>query len=121
MSGKVRSDPFHKFIMFPLSQLRKVQFVYVFFLISIFVGATAQHPQHTDDKGGAGEGPESGVGSLILCQRERKEKIRKKRGKKRSIEKKKKGERRDSSINNSILSSAGFITNRVLIAFDNFC
>lgn len=28
--------------------------VFFFFLISIFVGATAQHPQHTDDKEGWG-------------------------------------------------------------------
>lgn len=33
---------------------------------------------------------------------------------------KKKEERRDSGINNSILSSAGFITHHILIAFNNF-
>lgn len=71
---KIRSDPFHNFV-FVLSQLRKVQFslFFLFFSISILVGATAQHPQHTDDKGGEGrgKGPES-KSSLILCQRKRK-------------------------------------------------
>lgn len=66
-AGKIRSDPFHKFLVFLLSQPRKVQFVYssfyvFFFFISIFVGATARHPQHTDDKRSAkGKGPERRV------------------------------------------------------------
>ena len=90
---------------------------FCFFLISIFVGATAQHPQHTDDKEGWGS-RKAGY-TNIVPEEEKEETIRIKRdeGEHRGG---KKRERRESSINNFIPSLAGFITNRVLIAFHDF-
>lgn len=92
LSGKIRSDPFHEFIVFLLSQLRKVQFIYIYFLISIFVGATAQHPQHTDDKG---RGPERQGGGFtnIVPEEEKEGTIRRKWKREESREEKKRGGR----------------------------
>lgn len=70
LSGKIRSDPFHKFfLMFPLSQLRKVQFIYVFFFFFnlYFCCLELQHSTHSTQTtkewgragGGVGWGPES--------------------------------------------------------------
>lgn len=52
-SGKIRSEPFHKFV-FPLFQLlQKFFFVGVVFNLYYFFKATAQHPRHIDDKEGS--------------------------------------------------------------------
>lgn len=111
-SGKIRTNPCPKFMspLFPALESLVV------FLISIFVGATAQHPQHTDDKEGSRKGVvvRGVVGqskSRIYCAR------RKRRGKKR---KKNRGKRRDNSMNKSILSTACFITKRLSITFHDF-
>lgn len=82
LPGKIRSDPFHKFVVFTLSQPGKssvhkflffsffVVFLFCFcFLISIVVGATAQHPQHTDDKGKKGRRRGGGWGGLVQKSR----------------------------------------------------
>lgn len=61
-------DPFLQFIVFPLSQLQKVQYIYLYWyiyiyvFISVFIGPTARHPQHIDDKG---RGPERGGGRWV--------------------------------------------------------
>ncbi len=72
-----------------------------FFLISIFVGATAQHPQHTDDKGAGGVGcPERGrVGFTNIVPEEEKEgTIRGGKEIKKSIEEKKRGGREERAV-----------------------
>lgn len=111
LSGKIRSDPFHKFIVFPLSQLRKVQFIF-YFLISIFVGATAQHPQHTDDKGEECPEKEEDGYTNIVPEEEKEGTIKKKR--KRSKEERE----RISTIPSSVQLVPSQVT--LLIAFDNF-
>lgn len=87
------------------------------FLISIFVGATAQHPQHTDDKEGSRKrvvvrGVVGQSKSLILCQKEEK--------RKKEYREENRRKRRDNSVNKSILSSACFITNLLSITFKDF-
>lgn len=80
---------------------------FCFFFISIFVGATARHPQHTDDKRSARGRVQKEESTNIVPEEE-------KGGRRWG------GERRESGINSSIWRSAGIITHRASIAFDNF-
>lgn len=93
---------FHKFIVFPLSQLRKVQFIYIYFFNLYFCWSYSTAPTAHRRQGGWGRGRGGGVqkgggwGSLILCQRKRKREQfrRKKEIKKSTEEKKEEGEKR---------------------------
>lgn len=87
LSGKFRSDSFFVSLLcsrFP--SFGKFSFFFFSFLISIFVGATAQHPQHTDDK----RGPERVGFTNIVPEEEKEGTIRGKKEIKKSIERKKK-------------------------------
>lgn len=88
-------------------------FLNLYFCWSYSTAPTAHRRQEGPDR----RGGRGGVFANIVPKEEKEGTIRKKR--KRSI-KKRGGQERESSINGSILNSAGFITNRVLIAFDSF-
>lgn len=65
LSGKIRSDPFHKFILFLLSQSRKVQFVYssfyVFFHLYFCWSYSTAPTAHGRQREREGKGPERRV------------------------------------------------------------
>lgn len=102
------------FPSFGKSSLFTHLFMYSFFFflnLYFFVGATARHRQHTDNKGSARRRVQRKESTNIVPEEEER---RKKMGGGGG------GGRRESSINSSIWRSAGIIADPVLIAFDKF-
>lgn len=91
-------------------------FFNLYFCWSYSTAPTAHRRQGGLQKEGWGEGRNS----LFLCQRVRRGYRKRKKTKIKTLRGKNRKQQRDSSINKSVLSSAGFITNQILIAFTDF-